>query len=76
MTHAVIYDIGIDENGRVAIARALAERVMVTAAAGRPEPKPTPNTNCVNFCNVKAGCGPVNKRCNPNTVPNCGCKAE
>jgi hypothetical protein len=72
----VIADIALDGEGRIAItSRELAERIAVARAAKRREkaPKPTPNTNC-SGCNTVKGCGPINEECNPNTVPNCGCR--
>ena len=65
-------EIGLDADGRIAVTSTqLAERL----AARRRKPKPTypPNGNC-SGCNTVRGCGPVNEECNPNTVPNCGCR--
>ena len=70
-------EIGLDAEGRACITnpKAAAQLPLVLAARRRkPKPPPKPNTNCADLCNTAAGCGPTNKKCNPNTVPNCGCR--
>ena len=70
-----IEDIGLDGEGRVAITNPqVAERLKVAVGSRRREPTSAPNTNCAG-CNTTKGCGPLNTKCNPNTVSSCGAKS-
>ena len=64
----------LDGEGRVAFTSPLRKAPLAAAGRARRRPaEPGTNANC-GYCNTVDGCSPINNRCNPNTVANCGCR--
>jgi hypothetical protein len=74
VVEVAVEDIGLDQAGRVAVMKPEAERLLAARRRKQLTRPPIPNTNCQEVCNTASGCGPINKKCNPNTVSNCGCR--